>query len=141
MECAASAGHRAPMNSGGLHNCLTRLIPHVDAARIALTGGVAIGMHIASIYGDVTRAAAAEQTSTSVRRECHRHPANGDERVSRLAFPSAAVRLSEVSGYNWSSPVTRLRSDFFPGDVRQALGRALDCRCSRCSSSDAWGGR
>jgi hypothetical protein len=32
------------MNSEVLHDCFRRLVPHLDTARIALTGGVAIGL-------------------------------------------------------------------------------------------------
>jgi hypothetical protein len=110
------------MNSGGLHNCLTRLIPHVDAARIALTGGVAIGMHIASVHADSTRAAAAEdvdfvaESVTAIRPTVTSEFLVSHFHLPQSGYPKFLVQLVD--------PVTRLRLDFFP-DTLQALGRAL----------------
>ena len=109
------------MNSEVLHDCLVRLLPHVDSARIALTGGVAIGLHVANIDGDSTRAAAAEdidfvaESATAVR-----PTVTAGFLVSHVHLPQSGHRRFLVQLVD---PVTRLRLDFFP-DTLEALGRA-----------------
>jgi hypothetical protein len=48
------------MNADLLHDSLRRLVPHVDIARIALTAGVAIGIHVEVTRGEQGRGPAAE---------------------------------------------------------------------------------
>ena len=48
------------MNSEALHDCVGRLMRHVDGGRIALTGGVAIGMHVDAFQRERARSLAAE---------------------------------------------------------------------------------
>ncbi len=109
------------MNSEVLHNCLVRLLPHVDSARIALTGGVAVGLHVAHVDGDSTRAGAAEdidfvaESATAVR-----PTVTADFLVSHFHLPQSGSRKFLVQLVD---PVTRLRLDFFP-DTLEALGRA-----------------
>jgi len=110
-----------PINSERLHDCLRRLIRHVDSARIALTGGVAIGVHVGTSHGDRARGIPAEdidfvaddvgavcQTVTNDFLVSHFH-------VPQPGYPKFLVQLVE--------PVTRLRIDFFP-DALRALRRA-----------------
>ena len=47
------------MNADVLRDCFRRLIPHLDTARIALTGGVAIGLHTSDTQRDRMRRLAA----------------------------------------------------------------------------------
>ena len=44
------------INAEMLHDCLTRLVPHVDTTRIGLTGGVAIDIHLHAARVDRMRA-------------------------------------------------------------------------------------
>jgi len=60
IAAAVGAAFLVPMNSELLHKTLSRLMPHLDADRIALTGRVAIGVHLDVTCGDRTRAVAAE---------------------------------------------------------------------------------
>jgi hypothetical protein len=96
-------------------------MPHVDDTRIALTGGVAIGMHVDGMRGDRTPAVAAEdidfvaehvdvvcQTVTSNFLVSHFH-------LPQPGYPKFLIQLVD--------PATRLRLDFFP-DTLGALCRA-----------------
>ena len=110
-----------PINSERLHDCLRRLIRHVDSARIALTGGVAIGVHVGTSHGDRARGIPAEdidfvaddvgavcQTVTNDFLVSHFH-------VPQPGYPKFLVQLVD--------PVTRLRVDIFP-DTLEARPRA-----------------
>jgi hypothetical protein len=110
-----------PMNSEVLHNCLSRLTPHVDAARIALTGGVAIGIHLDITCGDRTRAVAAEDVdfvADDVDAVCQ--TVTGEFLVSHFHLPQPGYPKFLVQLVD---PVTRRRLDFFP-DALRALRRA-----------------
>jgi hypothetical protein len=101
------------MNSDALRNCLSRLLPPVDRDRIAMTGGVAIGVHLARSYGDASRGAAAEDIDFAVESvDAIRPTVTNDFLVShfhlpQMGYPKFMVQLVD--------PVTRLRLDFFPG--------------------------
>ena len=43
-----------------VHSCLSRLIPHIDTARIALAGGLAIGLHVDRLADAPSRCLAAD---------------------------------------------------------------------------------
>ena len=117
----ALGGDQVPTDSQVLHDCLRRLMPHVETARIALTGGVAIGVHAGSTHGNRTEDIPAEdidfvaddvgalsQTVTTDFLVSHFH----------LPQPGYAKFLVQLV-----DPVSRLRLDFFP-DTLRALGRA-----------------
>lgn len=104
-----------------LHDCLRRLIPHVDCARIALTGGVAIGVHVGASHGDRARGIPAEDIDfvaddVGVVRET----VTNDFLVSHFHLPQPGYPKFLVQLVD---PVARLRLDFFPGTL-QALRRA-----------------
>jgi len=109
------------MNPGALHDCLRRLMPHVDAARVALTGSLAVGMHVDAPHRDRTRALDAEdidfvaddpgavcRTVTNDFLVSHFH-------LPQPGYPKFLIQLVD--------PATRLRLDFFP-DALRALTRA-----------------
>jgi hypothetical protein len=109
------------MNATVLHDCLRRLIPHVDAARIALSGSVAIGLHVDVARDDRTRTFEAEdidfvadgvevvqQTVTNEFLVSHFH-------LPHAGYPKFLIQLVD--------PNTRLRLDFFP-DTLRALSRS-----------------
>lgn len=109
------------MNATVLHDCLRRLVPHVDTYRIALTGGVAVGLHLDATPDDRTRTFAAEdidfvaddiqavrQTVTNEFLVSHFH-------LPHPGYPKFLVQLVD--------PITSLRLDFFP-DALRALRRA-----------------
>jgi hypothetical protein len=109
------------MNSQLLHNCLRRLMPHVDAARIALTGGVAIGVHREVTRGDRTRAVAAEDLDFIADDvSAVRQTATGQFLVSHFHLPQPGYTKFFVQLVD---PTTRLRLDIFP-DALRALSRA-----------------
>ena len=109
------------MNSEKLCECLRRLIPHVDTARIALTGGVAIGVHVGAVHGDRTPGAPAEDIDfVADDVEAVRHTVTNDFLVSHFHLPQPGYPKFLVQLVD---PVARLRLDFFPDSLR-ALGRA-----------------
>jgi hypothetical protein len=105
-----------PMSSKALHDCVRRLLPHLDAERIALTGGIAIRLHVDSsrhfAEDDVDFVAdavdAIQPSITSDFLVSHFH-------LPHLGYPKFLVQLVD--------PATHIRADFFP-DVLRALGRA-----------------
>ena len=109
------------MNAEVLHDCLRRLMPHVDDTRIALTGGVAIGIHLDGVHGDRARAVAAEDVdfvAESV--DAVRQTATNDFLVSHFHLPQPGYPKFMIQLVD---PATRLRLDFFP-DTLRALIRA-----------------
>jgi hypothetical protein len=112
---------QATMNADVLRDCLKRLLPHVDHARIALTGGVAIGVHIGNSCGEPSRAVAADDVdfvAESV--DVIRPTVTSDFLVSHFHLPQPGHPKFLVQLVD---PVARLRLDFFP-DALQVLGRA-----------------
>lgn len=112
---------RTPMSPEALHHCLSRFLAHVDSTQIALTGGVAIGIHARASQTDRERIRAAEDidfvaesidaVSPSVTRDflvSHFHRPQPSQ-------PKFLVQLAD--------PLTHLRVDVFP-DSLGALGRA-----------------
>jgi hypothetical protein len=110
-----------PIESEILHDCLRRLIPHVDSARIALTGGVAIGVHVGARHGDRARGIPAEDidfVADDVEAVCE--TVTNDFLVSHFHLPQPGYQKFLVQLVD---PVARLRLDFFP-DTLRALTRA-----------------
>jgi hypothetical protein len=109
------------MNSQLLHDCLRRLMSHVDPERIALTGGVAIGIHLAVASGDRTRAIAAEDVDLVADDvDAVRPTVTGEFLVSHFHLPQSGYAKFLVQLVD---PATRLRLDFFP-DAGRVLSRA-----------------
>jgi hypothetical protein len=104
-----------------LRDCLRRLMPHVDAARIALTGGVAIGVHLGVACADGARADAAEDVDfVADDVDAVRQTVTSEFLVSHFHLPQPGYAKFLVQLVD---PATRLRLDFFP-DGLQALSRA-----------------
>jgi hypothetical protein len=109
------------MNPVVLHDFLRRLMPHVDSARVALTGGVAIGVHGRRANGIHPRLAAADDVDfvaegvEAVRESVTKTFLVSHFHLPQPAHPKFLVQLAE--------PATRLRVDFFP-DALGALSRA-----------------
>lgn len=109
------------MNSGALRDCLRRLLSHVDEERIALTGGVAIGIHVARHTGLLERAAAAEDIDfVADGLDAIRPSVTNCFLVSHFHLPQQGYSKFLVQLVD---PITRLRVDFFP-DALGALDRA-----------------
>jgi hypothetical protein len=109
------------MNSDALRKCLTRLLPHVDDERVAIAGGVAIGVHIASRFGDTARLAAADDidvVAASV--DAIRPTVTADFLVSHFHLPQPGYSKFLIQLVD---PLVRLRLDIFP-DPLGVLGRA-----------------
>jgi hypothetical protein len=103
------------------HDCLSRLIPHVEAARIALTGGMAIGVHADRLTGAPSRRLTAEDIDfvaedvEAVRPTVARDFLISHFHLPQPGYPKFMIQIAD--------PVTRLRVDFFP-DSLGALDRA-----------------
>ena len=109
------------MNPESLHKCLSRLLPHLDDMQIALTGGVAIRLHVDEVRSDRIPAFAAEDVDFVAGSVHAIHPTvTGDFLVSHyhLPHPGYAKFLVQLV-----DPASRLRLDFFP-DTQRALSRA-----------------
>ena len=104
-----------------LHDCLRRLLPHVETARIALTGGVAIGLHVDHLTDAPSRRLAAEDIDfvaedvEVVRPTVAKDFLISHFHVPQRGYPKFMIQIAD--------PVTRLRVDFFP-DSLGALERA-----------------
>lgn len=108
------------MSDARLRRCLTRFLPHVDERSIALTGGVAIDVHLSErclssgrhVVDDVDFVAAGGDTvSSSVATQflvSHFHQ-------PQPGYPKFLIQLVD--------PVSRLRVDVFP-DLTGSLRRA-----------------
>ncbi len=108
------------VNTEALHDCLRRLMPHVDDARIALTGGVAIGIHLRGMRGDSRHAVADDVDFVAEGVDAIRQTVTADFLVSHFhlpqpGYPKFLVQLAD--------PATRLRLDFFT-DALRAVNRA-----------------
>lgn len=118
---AEADGDQVLMNSETLHECLRRLIPHVDTARIALTGGVAISVHVGAVHGDRTAGVPAEDIDfVADDVAAVRQTVTNDFLVSHFHLPQPGYAKFLVQLVD---PVARVRLDFFPDSLR-ALGRA-----------------
>jgi len=110
------------MDSEALLHCVRRLWPHVDATQIALTGGVAVGMHVRGSSDDRARSTAADDVDfVAASIEAVRPSVTSDFLVSHFhrpqpGYPKFLVQLVD--------PLTRLRVDVFP-DSLGALARAV----------------
>lgn len=110
------------MTDERIHLCLSRLLPHVDARRVALTGGIAIDRHARSIgvqrrrdgwpepdidfVAEAADAVAPSVTDTFVVSHFH---------LPQPGYPRFLIQLVD--------PASRLRVDVFP-DALGALPRA-----------------
>jgi hypothetical protein len=109
------------MNATVLSDCLRRLIPHVDASRIALTGGVAIGLHFDIMLGDRARASTADDIDfVADGVDAVRETVAREFLVSHFHLPQPGYQKFLIQLVD---PTARLRLDFFP-DARRALCRA-----------------
>jgi len=109
------------MNADVLHDCLRRLVPHLDTARVALTGGVAIGVHLGVTAGDRNRRVAAGDVDfVAEDARAVRETVTIDFLVSHFHLPQPGYPKFLIQLVD---PATRLRLDFFP-DLRRALTRA-----------------
>lgn len=109
------------MNSRLLHDSLRRLVPHVDIARVALTGGVAIGIHIDVMRDGHPRGDAAEDIDFVAEDvDAVRATVANDFLVSHFHLPQPGYAKFLIQLVD---PVTRLRLDVFP-DALRALARA-----------------
>jgi hypothetical protein len=103
------------------HDCLRRLIPHVETARIALTGGMAISLHADRLTDAVSRRLTAEDIDFVAEEvEAVRPTAARDFLISHFHLPQPGYPKFMIQ---IADPVTRLRVDFFP-DSLGALDRA-----------------
>jgi hypothetical protein len=109
------------MESAQLHDSLRRLLPHVDRSRLALTGGVAIELHLGAARGERTRGSAAVDIDlVAAAPDAVSPTVTADFLVSHFhlpqpGYPKFLIQL--VDG------VTGLRLDVFP-DSLHALPRA-----------------
>lgn len=109
------------MSPERLHASLSRLLPHVDPGRIALTGGIATGLRLGARCGE--RAAGIEAGDVDLvaaEVDAVRPTATDDFLVSHFhlpqpGYPKFLVQLAD--------PASRLRIDIFP-DSLNALRRA-----------------
>ena len=109
------------MNPALLEDCLRRLAPHIQTSRIAVTGGVAIGLHLATIRGDPTRGLSAEDIDfVADDPDAVRQSVTSDFLVSHFHLPQPGYPKFLVQLVD---PVTRLRVDIFP-DTLEARPRA-----------------
>lgn len=109
------------MDSHSLGDCLRRLMPHVDVERIALTGGVAIGLHVDAPHGDRTRSLAAEDIDFVADDVGAVRPTVMDDflvshfHLPQPGYPKFMIQLVD--------PAAHVRLDFFP-DALGALSHA-----------------
>ena len=97
-----------------LRTCLERLRPHVDAGALALTGGVALGVHLPAL------ARLADVDLVARRMDAVRPSVTRDFLVSHHHVPGPGVPRALVQLVD---PETRLRVDVFP-DLAGSVGRA-----------------
>lgn len=94
--------------------CLARLWPHLDGEALALTGGVAIGVHLPS------RRRLADVDFVAARMDAVRPSVTREYLVSHYHVPGPGVKKAIVQLVD---PATRLRIDVFP-DHAGAVARA-----------------
>lgn len=98
-----------------LATCLARLAAHVDFDEVALTGGVAMALHVPG-----SRAAVADVDLVARRMDAVAATVSRDFLVSHYHVPQPGVKKACVQVVD---PVTRLRIDIFP-DLGGALASA-----------------
>ena len=109
------------MNSDALHDCFCRLLPHVDAAQVALTGSIAIGLHMDGSRCGGVRSISANDVDFVVRDPDAVRPSVTTEfLVSHYHMPHAGYEKFLIQLVD---PATHSRLDFFP-DASRALSRA-----------------
>jgi len=106
------------MHSDALHSCLRRLAPHLDLERIALTGGVAIGIRAAQHRADTTRAAAADDIDlVAGSADAVRSSVSTDFLISHFHLPQPGYAKFLVQ---LGDAAARLRVDVFPDALTPA---------------------
>ena len=108
------------MSSAALHACFRRLLPHLDAERIALTGSIAIGLHLDRSPHRRARLAANDVDFVADDADAVRSSVTTDFLVSHYHLPQDAYRKFLIQLVD---PISRIRVDFFP-DALGALSRA-----------------
>jgi hypothetical protein len=109
------------MTAEALHDCFRRLLPHLDAARIALTGSIAIGLHLGGTRRDRLRSIVANDVDFVANDpDAVRPSATIDFLVSHYHLPHAGYEKFLIQLVD---PATHIRLDFFP-DVSRALSHA-----------------
>lgn len=109
------------MNRAALEDCLRRFCRHVDTERIALTGRVAINLHVTVAHGDRSRRVVANDVDVVADDAgAVRKTVTTDFLVSHFhrpqpGHPRFLIQLVDAT--------TRLRLDIFP-DTLRALSRA-----------------
>ena len=104
-----------------LQGCLRRLIEHLDVSRVAVTGGVAIELHIDAARSGRTRSCEAEDIDfVAESPEAVLPSVTTGFLVSHFHLPQPGYSKFMVQLVD---PVTRIRLDFFP-DALRALPRA-----------------
>src|SRR5262245_41193360 len=105
------------MDSQLLRDCLRRLLPHVDATRIALTGGVAIAMHVDTPDDGQARGFAAQLSKASA-----------ETPVDEKHYMDA-TRLGAICGRDVPTLATSyLAKTLYSQDIHE---RCLRCEVSR----------
>lgn len=109
------------MSPERLHASLSRLLPHLDYARIALTGGVATGLHLGARCGErAPGIGAGDVDLVAAEVDAVRPTVTGDFLVSHFHLPQPGYAKFLVQ---LADPGSRLRIDIFP-DSLNALHRA-----------------
>ena len=101
---------------GVLASCLARLLPHLETEHVALTGGVAIGLHVPGRR----RARPKDLDFVARRMDAVSPSVTRDFLVAHFHVPGPAVPKAIVQLVD---PSTRLRIDVFP-DLTGALAHA-----------------
>ena len=110
-----------PISAKALHHCLRRLLPHLDAERIALTGGIAIDLYVDHSRRDRTRRLAANDVDfVADDADAVRSSVTSDFLVSHFHLPHAGYPKFLIQLVD---PVSHIRLDFFR-DVLGAISRA-----------------
>lgn len=109
------------MDASSLHGSLGRLLPHVDTCRIALTGGVAIGIHLGASRGERFPGVDAHDIDlVAAAPDAVRATVIDDFLVSHFHLPQPGYAKFLIQLVD---PRTRLRIDIFP-DASGMLARA-----------------
>jgi hypothetical protein len=109
------------MNAEAFRDCLRRLVLHVDVERIALAGGVAIGLHAGPTRAGRSRIRAAEDLDFVAERvEAVRESVTEEFLVAHFHMPQPGYSKFLIQLVD---PANRLRLDFFP-DALRVLSRA-----------------
>jgi hypothetical protein len=98
-----------------LDRCLMRLLPHLDGDEVALTGGIALGVHLPGKRRDVADVDFVARRMDAVAPSVARDFLVSHYHVVQPGVPKAIVQVVD--------PKTRLRVDLFP-DLTGAVARA-----------------